>query len=402
MRWLSRYNRNQVGLHTYVDKSDNQQYMYTDFEAYYAKEVFPCFDQPSLKAKMSLVVMCANDWVAVSNGAETKVEQSQSIIEEHDISWFNKYIGESNPAVFVFEQTPVIPSYLFAICAGPYHVFKDTDLHGVPQRIFVRRSLKDNMNTDLVFGTTKHSIDFYSKSYGQRFPFSKCDHVFVPDYLFSAMENIGCIVYNDATFCSSKEMSVPQLTFFSIVVQHELCHMWFGNYVTMKWWNDLWLNEAFATVLSYVCCAEDAEAVRDYKEESWIHFNGGKLRGICDDMLPSNHPVAGPCLNTDEAESLFDALTYQKGSSLMKQLIFIMGWDTFCDGLKLYFETYKWKNTILDDFISCMQKGYDETKGQTQPLDLNLWAVDWLRTKGVNKIQANFESEDGEITKFSV
>ena len=308
---------------------------------------------------MALVVVCPDGWVAVSNGAERRAENCQRVIEKHDISWFMDFIGEKSPAFFVFDQTPVIPSYLFAVCAGPYHVFEDEDLQGVPQRIFVRRSLKDNMRKELVFGTTKHSIDFYSKSYGKRFPFSKCDHVFVPDYLFGAMENIGCIVYNDERFCSSKEMSVPQLTYFSITVQHELCHMWFGNLVTMRWWNDLWLNEAFATVLSYMSCAAGGEHVNEFKEESWLHFNSGKLRGVTEDMLPSTHPVAGDCPNTDAAESLFDALTYQKGSSLMKQLIFIMGWETFCNGLKLYFKAHAWKNTILDDFISCMQTGYD-------------------------------------------
>ena len=145
---------------------------------------------------------------------------------------------------------------------------------------------------------------------------------------------------------------------------HELAHMWFGNLVTMKWWNDLWLNEAFATALSHYCCANGKYRIEEFNKESWLAMNLGKTRGIAEDMLPTNHCVSAHCPDTDAAESLFDALTYQKGCSLVKQMIFLMDWDTFCAGIKIYFKKFKWGNTTLNDFITCMQQGYDALKGQ--------------------------------------
>ena len=199
----------------------------------------------------------------------------------------------------------------------------------------------------MVFGTTKTTVDFFQKSFGQRFPFSKIDHVFVPDYKYSAMENVGCITYNDEKFFGQKELPLPMLTFFSVVIQHELCHMWFGNLVTMKWWNDLWLNEAFATALSYKSCAEGGLQVDAFKDESWIHMNSMKRWGLAEDLIETTHNIQADCKDTDTAESIVDGITYGKGSSLIKQLIFLMDWDTFAAGLKIYFKRHKWGNTSL-------------------------------------------------------
>lgn len=175
-----------------------------------------------------------------------------------------------------------------------------------------------------------------------------------PDYKYGAMENVGCITYSDEIMCAQKHMSIPQLTFFCVVIQHELAHMWFGNLVTMKWWNDLWLNEAFATSISYKACAIGGPFVDDFKEEAWLHMAGYKRWGLGDDLMPSNHNIQAKCSSTDEAESLIDGITYGKGSSMIKQLIFLMGWETFTDGLKIYFDKYKWSNTELPDFIGSL------------------------------------------------
>ena len=147
------------------------------------------------------------------------------------------------------------------------------------------------------------------------------------------MENVGCITYSDDIVCSSEEMSMDQLTWICVVVQHELCHMWFGNLVTMRWWSDLWLNEAFATALSYIACSRGGPFVEEYKNDAFVSMSGIKRWGLGDDLMPSNHIIQADCSSTDTAESLIDGITYGKGSSLIKQLIFLIGWDSFCSGL---------------------------------------------------------------------
>lgn len=271
----------------------------------------------------------------------------------------------------------------------------------VPQRIFIRQSLVENLRKDLMFGITKTTLDFYQKNFGTRYPFTKVDHVMSPDYKYGAMENVGCITYSDDIMCSSKEMSIPQLTFFCVVIQHELCHMWFGNLVTMQWWNDLWLNEAFATALSYKACAIGGPHVDDFSAESWLHMSGYKRWGLGEDLMPSNHKIQAECPSTDTAESLIDGITYGKGSSMIKQVIFLMGWETFCEGLKIYFKRHAWTNTTLPDFIGALQEGYDNSK-PTKPLDLHEWGRSWLQTKGSNKIKAEWEEEEGKFTSFKI
>ena len=158
-----------------------------------------------------------------------------------------------------------------------------------------------------------------------------------PDYKYGAMENVGCITYADSIMCPTQDMSIPQMTFFCIVVQHEICHMWFGNLVTMQWWNDLWLNEAFATALSYFACANGGDSVEAFKEESWIHFANYKRWGLQDDLSLGNHTIEAECPDTGASESVIDGITYGKGASMIKQLTFMMGWEAFTTGMKIYF-----------------------------------------------------------------
>jgi aminopeptidase N len=245
------------------------------------------------------------------------------------------------------------------------------------------------MKHDLVFGITKTTLDFYQKSFGARYPFTKVDHVFCPDYKYGAMENVGCITYADARMVTENP-DIPLMTWFTVVIQHELCHMWFGNLVTMDWWNDLWLNEAFATCLSYKACSVGGAFVDPVKEESWLHMSNYKRWGLNDDLMPSNHNIQADCPSTDTAESLIDGITYGKGSSMIKQLIFLMGWETFCKGLHIYFARHAWSNTSLNDFIGALQNGYDNSH-PLEPLDLFKWSKDWLQTKGVNKLVYEYE-----------
>lgn len=270
-----------------------------------------------------------------------------------------------------------------------------------PQRVFVRKSLVKNLKDQLIFGITKTTIDYYQKTFGQRYPFTKVDHVMCPDYKYGAMENVGCITYSDDIMCSSQHMSIPQLTFFCVVIQHELAHMWFGNLVTMQWWNDLWLNESFATALSYYACARGGEHVEEFKNESWLHFANYKRWGLNDDLMPTNHNIEADCESTDVSESLIDGITYGKGASLLKQLIFLMGWDAFTDGIKIYFQEFKWTNTTLHDFIGKLQEGYNKAHPNGD-LNLESWADKWLRTKGPNKLTYEYDHDDGVLTSFKI
>lgn len=274
---------------------------------------------------MKLIVLCPSEWRAVGNAIETRFnrrdpENSGShILEAAGIDWFlDFYDEEADVAINDFEPTPRISTYLYAVCAGPYMVYEDSDAMYVPQRILVRQSMAEFLRAELIFGVTKTTLDFYQRNFGARYPFTKVDHVMSPDYKYGAMENVGCITYSDEIMCSEKNMSIPKLTFFVVVIQHELCHMWFGNLVTMKWWNDLWLNEAFATSLSYKACASGGPFVEEFKDESWLHMSGYKRWGLAEDLMPSNHRIQADCPSTDTAESLIDGITYGKGSSMIK------------------------------------------------------------------------------------
>lgn len=209
---------------------------------------------------MTLAITCPDHWVATSNGISRRIDGAEAgkiLIEKHGMEKFLSFYDDSKIAVYEFEETAKISTYLYAICAGEYVVYEDNDPAFVPQKVFVRASLDDNLNKERIFGVTKTTLVQYQQCFGHRYPFSKLDHVFCPDYKYGAMENVGCITYADSIMCSKKDgnLTIPEQTFYTVVIQHEIAHMWFGNLVTMQWWDDLWLNEAFATALSYYICA---------------------------------------------------------------------------------------------------------------------------------------------------
>ena len=208
MKYVNAYGKSSVGLYTSTDSKDELQYLTSQMEAYHCFKVFPCFDQPGLKAKMQLTVIAPKDWHAISNSIEQRFELSENesgkhVIERNNLQWMLDFYDPGvEVSVFDYEQTPKISPYLFAICAGPYKVFIDEDSMYVPQRIFVRQSLVENLRHELMFGITKTTLDFYQKNFGQRYPFTKVDHVMSPDYKYGAMENVGCITYSDDIMCS--------------------------------------------------------------------------------------------------------------------------------------------------------------------------------------------------------
>jgi aminopeptidase N len=233
-----------------------------------------------------------------------------------------------------------ISTYIYAIVAGPYDYFEKIEAGLPPMRLYARKSLKNEINHEEMFLVTSTGMRFYKDLFGKEYPFNKYDQVFVPEHNYGAMENVGCVTYNENYLFKGQTPSLAKRLRFSITNLHELAHMWFGNLVTMKWWNDLWLNESFATYMSFLAMTENKEL--HYFDTAWATFLQYKFWGVNADQMTSTHPVCCMITSTDEAESLFDGISYGKGSAFLKQVYNVLGFDTIRKGLHLYFETYQW------------------------------------------------------------
>ena len=270
-------------------------------------------------------------------------------------------------------------------------------------KIWARKSLVPSINNDEMFKVTQAGIRFYEVLFGQKYPFGKYDQVFVPEHLFGAMENVGCVTYNELYLYRGQVPTLAKRLRFSITNLHELSHMWFGNLVTMKWWNDLWLNESFATYMSFLAMQSSEEL--KYFNTLWATFLRYKFWGISTDQLSSTHPICCEIKSTDEAQSLFDGISYGKGSSFLKQLYNVLGYDIIKQGLHEYFETFKWKNTELKDFVGCLSRAYEKSENKTMGDDFKFaeWCDQWLTTSGINILEPAVEyKEDGSIASLSI
>ena len=356
------YNHNGVGLHHYTDPSDKKEYLYTQFAPYDCNRLFPVFDQPNLKAILDLKVIAPKEWIVLSNAHEKEIfdftlekckeklplcpESLKHLFEQHSIE-------SKNYHMYIFNATPRISSYLYALCAGPYFCIENKKYEfRVPLRLFMRESLKDSGEPDEIFRVTIAGMKFYEEYFGIAFQFDKYDQIFCPEYNMGAMENVGLITLNEF-YCWKEKPTQRRRTGFAITILHELAHMWFGDFVTMNWWNDLWLNESFATFISHLCMANSNELNKTYTT-SWVLFGEYKGYAYSADQKPTTHPVMSEIKNTDEAETEFDVIVYEKGSSLVKQMYYFIGDEAFSNGLKSYFKKYGWGNTVFDDFINEM------------------------------------------------
>ena len=350
------YQHTGVGLHRFVDPTDAKAYLHTQFEPYDAHRVFACFDQPDVKATFSLTVTAPDDWTVVSNGP----------VAEHDGGRWR------------FEPTPVISTYLVAVVAGPYHVVAAT--HGaLEMRLYCRESLAGYLDAEEIFTVTRQGLDFFEAEFGLPYPFAKYDQLFVPEFNFGAMENPGCITFNESMVFRSR-MTDASYEGRANTILHEMAHMWFGDLVTMRWWDDLWLNESFATYM-----ATDALARATRFQDSWVRFaSGTKAAAVTQDQLPSTHPISADIVDTDAVRLHFDGITYAKGASVLKQLVAWVGREAFTEGIRNYFDHHQWDNAELTDFLAHLE----DTSGR----DLGPWAEEWLQTSGVNTLRASFES----------
>lgn len=364
------------GLHRFVDPVDNEVYLYTQFEVPDSRRMFAVFEQPDLKATFQFTVSAPSKWKVISNSP------TPSPVDRGDGS-----------SVWVFAPTPRISSYITALIAGPYSEWRDelvsADGRTIPLGIYGRSSLAQYVDADYLFAKTKEGFLFFEEQFDYPYPFDKYDQLFVPDFNAGAMENAGAVtitesyVFRGAVNGFIKERRI-------ITVLHELAHMWFGDLVTMRWWNDLWLNESFAEYASYLATAEATEF-----KEAWTTFaSHEKSWGYREDQMPSTHPVVANIRDLEDVQVNFDAITYAKGGSVLRLLVAWVGQENFMKGLASYFKKYQWDNAELVDLLTELEL----TSGRK----LREWSKLWLETSGVNTLRAELSDEDGKITSFAV
>lgn len=370
-----RYSNTGEGLHRFVDPVDSEVYLYSQFETADAKRMFACFDQPDLKATFDVTVTAPSHWQVISNGATASVEE------------------EGKTSLHTFATTPRMSTYLVALIAGPYARWDDvyTDDHGdIPLGLFCRSSLAEYMDAERLFTETKQGFGFYHRNFGVPYAFGKYDQLFVPEFNAGAMENAGAVTFLEDYVFRSK------VTRYSYerraeTVLHEMAHMWFGDLVTMTWWDDLWLNESFATFASVLCQAEATEY-----DQAWTTFaNVEKSWAYRQDQLPSTHPVAADIPDLHAVEVNFDGITYAKGASVLKQLVAYVGLEEFLAGLRDYFAAHAFDNATFSDLLGALEKASGR--------DLSDWGRQWLKTTGLNTLRADFDVDaDGRFTRFAI
>lgn len=374
VKYTHDYSRNGSGLYRYQDPVDNHVYLYSMFEPYHANEMFPSFDQPNLKATYRTRVLVPAGWQVI-----TSVRESDKIAKGEVEEW-------------LFPESAPFSTYTYSLHAGQYVVWEDraeTSKHKIPLRLFARKSLAQYVQTEDWFTWTKQGFRFFEKYYSYPYPYKKYDQLIVPDFNWGAMENVGAVTFNEDRFVSKGKKSKEQRVQLALTLFHEMAHMWFGNLVTMDWWNDLWLNESFATFSSYKGVAKATEF-----KDVWQRFYNSKQKAYQQDQSPVTHPVAQDCHHTDQALSSFDAITYRKGASVMKQLAYLLGDKTYRKGLKNYFKEFANKNTTLSDFMSAME--------EVSRRDLKQWEQRWLKTAMLNTMEVYFQCKKGKITQFDI
>ncbi|MFF7205945.1 aminopeptidase N [Streptomyces sp. NPDC008141] len=367
------YTNTGEGLHRFVDPVDQQAYLYTQFEVPDARRVFASFEQPDLKATFRFTVTAPEGWSVISNSPTPEPKDN----------------------VWRFEPTPRISTYITALIVGPYHAVHSSyekDGQSVPLGIYCRPSLAEFLDADAIFEVTRQGFDWFQEKFDYAYPFAKYDQLFVPEFNAGAMENAGAVTIRDQYVFRSKVTDAAYEVRAETIL-HELAHMWFGDLVTMEWWNDLWLNESFATYTSIAC---QAAAPGSRWPHSWTTFaNSMKTWAYRQDQLPSTHPIMAEIGDLDDVLVNFDGITYAKGASVLKQLVAYVGEDEFFRGVQAYFKAHAFGNTRLTDLLGALE----ETSGR----DLQTWSQKWLQTAGINILRPEIEvSDEGHVTSFSV
>ncbi len=358
------YSTTGEGLHRFEDPADSEVYLYTQSFLYDAHRIFACFDQADLKATFELTVDAPEAWTVIGNTSGTS----------------------KKPGRWSFEPTLPISTYLFALAAGRYHsVTADHD--GIPLGIHCRQSLAPFLEADEILEATHQSFDYYHRLLDIPYPFGKYDQVFVPEFNAGAMENVGCVTIADEFVFRARVTDTSRQTRTEIIA-HEMAHMWFGDLVTMRWWDDIWLNESFADYMAHVTLAE-ATRFRD----AWTTFcSSEKAWGYEQDQMPSTHPVSGPVPDSESAMLNFDGISYAKGAAVLKQLVAWVGFEPFRVGLRDYLVTHAYGNATLADLLAALERASGR--------ELSSWSKSWLETAGVNTLrpEVTLRGTDGPAT----
>ena len=370
------------GAHRFTDPADGLTYVYTQFEVPDARRVFACFEQPDLKATYQFSVTVPESWTVLAN-MNTPSPQALKV----------ERAGDSQRHRFDFPETPLISTYITALVAGPYHSVKSvlTSIDGrtIPLGVYCRQSLAKYLDADFVLEQTVAGFRFYESRYARPYPFTKYDQIFVPEYNAGAMENAGCITFRDEYIFRTKP-SGAQLEQLTNTILHELAHMWFGDLVTMKWWDDLWLNESFAEFMSYWCMAEGTRF-----SDAWTGFTMRKVWGVNCDQLPTTHPIVAPISDLADVEVNFDGITYSKGACVLRQLVAYVGGGNFLQALRNYFASHEYSNATLADFLAELEK--------TSERNLDEWSKVWLLEAGITQLESQIERDkDGKVTSFQI
>jgi aminopeptidase N len=364
------FDQDGTGLHRFVDPEDGRTYLYTYLWPYYSNRLFPNFDQPNLKATYELTVRAAADWQVVSSTTE------EMIIEEGDTR------------IWYFPRSEKFSSYIFSLHAGPYQIWEDM-AGDVPIRLMARQSLSEYVAVDEWMAYTKSGLAHYRNYFDIPYPFAKYDQVIVPDFLIGAMENVAAVTFSES-FVDRGTSNRFNSQRRAGTILHEMAHMWFGDLVTMNWWNGLWLNESFATLMSSIAVSEATEF-----DDLWHDFYlSENLTAIAADNAVSTHPIEMPVASTNDFFNVFDAITYDKGASVLNQLSHYIGREDFRLGVSNYLREHSWENTELDDFMNSLS----EQSG----IDLDPWAQDWMYQAGVNTIEARFSCDSNGISSFAI
>ncbi|MFI7315951.1 aminopeptidase N [Streptomyces venezuelae] len=368
------YTNTGEGLHRFVDPVDQQAYLYTQFEVPDARRVFASFEQPDLKATFQFTVKAPSGWTVISNSPTP----------------------EPKDDIWTFEPTPRMSTYVTALIVGPYHSvhssYEGPNGQSVPLGIYCRPSLAEFLDSDAIFEVTRQGFDWFQEKFDYAYPFAKYDQLFVPEFNAGAMENAGAVTIRDQYVFRSK-VTDAAYEVRAATILHELAHMWFGDLVTMEWWNDLWLNESFATYAEAAC---QAYAPNSKWPHSWTTFaNSMKTWAYRQDQLPSTHPIMADIRDLDDVLVNFDGITYAKGASVLKQLVAYVGEDEFFRGVQAYFKRHAFGNTRLSDLLGALE----ETSGR----DLKTWSKKWLETAGINVLRPVVDVDTkGVITSFAV
>jgi aminopeptidase N len=372
-----RYSADGTGLHRSTDPADGKIYTYTKFEPAYARTVYANFEQPDLKAAFTIHVRVPAHWTVLSNEPAPDAEPAGA-----------------GTAVWHFPPTARMSTYLFAVVAGEYTVVRSshTTSRGqvIPLGLACRASLAGYLDAEDIWTTTRQGLDYYTGLFECDYPFAKYDQAFVPEFSAGATESIACVIWTDTLLFRSK-VTDSMYELRASVVLHEMAHMWFGDLVTMRWWDDLWLNESFA---EFCAALSSAEATRF--TGAWATFAAGrKAWGYQQDQLPSTHPVAADVPTLSQAIANFDGISYAKGASVLRQLVAHVGRDNFFAGIRAYFAAHSWGNATLADLLGALES--------SSGLALGDWSDAWLRTTGPNRLSAGYElDETASFLSFEV